>query len=142
MLHRFTSFLKRLFKLLLKRLAWFVVIGCAAALTHWLVAVVCVERLGLAPLLANAAGWLVAFHVSLLGHYHLSFRHQAASFRQAARRFLGVAVLSFICNELCYAVLLHVSALAYDTALVLVLVAVAVLTYVLSRYWAFGGRRA
>jgi len=141
MLHRLKSLFKRLLKLLVKRLAWFVGVGCAAALTHWLVAVFCVETLGLPPLLANAAGWLVAFNVSLFGHYHLSFRHRAASFRQAALRFFGVAALAFACNELAYAALLHVSSLAYDVALVLVLVLVAVLTFVLSRWWAFTGSK-
>jgi len=124
-------------KPLLRQLYWFVVVGCAAALTHWTVAVLCVETLTLPPLLANGAGWLVAFQVSLLGHYYLSFRHQAPAFKRAALRFFAVAALAFACNELAYATLLHMSTLAYDTALLLVLLAVAVLSFVLSRCWAF-----
>jgi len=140
------SVLPRMFKqfkqAIVRQLIWFIAVGCAAALTHWLVAVACVEHLALAPLLANAAGWLVAFHVSLFGHYHLSFRQQtAAPFKQAAWRFFMVAALAFACNELAYATLLHVSPLAYDTALLLVLVGVAILTFVLSRCWAFLGKR-
>jgi len=127
---------------LFRQLAWFVVVGCTAALTHWQVAVACVETLGWPPLLANAAGWLVAFNVSLLGHYYLSFKHRGATFKQAARRFFVVAILAFAVNEVAYAALLHFSPLAYDAALVLVLVSIAALTFVLSRWWAFLGRKA
>jgi len=125
---------------LFTQLSWFVVVGCAAALTHWGVAVLCVETWALHPLIANGVAWLVAFHVSLLGHYYLSFRHQVPAFRRAALRFFGVAALAFAGNELAYAALLHATTLSYDTALVLVLAGVAAFTFVLSRTWAF--RRA
>ncbi len=122
---------------LLAQVSWFVVVGCVAAATHWAVAVLCVEQLGLAPLLANVVGWLVAFNVSLFGHYHLTFKHQRAPWKRAAARFFGVALLAFGLNELAYAVLLQATTLRYDLALALVLVGVAVLTFVLSRFWAF-----
>ena len=125
---------------LLAQLSWFVIVGCAAAATHWAVAVLCVEQFGMPPLLANVAGWLVAFSVSLFGHHHLTFKHQQAPWKQAAVRFFGVALLAFMLNELAYAVLLHATTLRYDLALALVLAGVAVLTFVLSRFWAF--RRA
>src|SRR5690606_37805410 len=122
---------------LLAQLFYFVVVGCLASVTHWAVAVLCVEHLGLAPLLANVAGWLVAFHVSLFGHYHLTFKHQRAPWKRAAARFFGVALLAFALNELAYAILLHTTALPYELALAMVLLGVAVLTFVLSRFWAF-----
>jgi len=142
MIDKVKQFFLRLFKRLFRQLAWFVGVGCAAALTHWLVAVACVETFGVSPLLANAAGWLVAFNVSLLGHYYLSFKHRGATFTQAARRFFVVAILAFAFNEVAYAALLHFSPLAYDVALVLVLISVAALTFVLSRYWAFLGSKS
>src|SRR3546814_9114396 len=46
---------------LIKQIGWFITVGCAAAATHWVVAVGCVELLGIPPLAANAVGWLVAF---------------------------------------------------------------------------------
>lgn len=122
---------------LLAQLFWFVVVGCLAAATHWAVAVLCVEHLGLAPLLANVAGWLVAFNVSLFGHYHLTFKHQRAPWKHAAVRFFGVALLAFALNEVAYAILLHTTTLPYELALAMVLLGVAVLTFVLSRFWAF-----
>ena len=44
----------------------FVAVGCAAAATHWAVAVGCVELAAAAPLVANLVGWLVAFAVSFI----------------------------------------------------------------------------
>ena len=122
---------------LLTQIGWFVATGCAAALTHWLVAVLCVRELGLAPLLANLAGWLVAFCVSFLGHYHFTFRHQRGPWASAARRFFLVSALGFGVNELSYAYLLRATTIRYDLLLAMILVALAILTFILGRFWAF-----
>ena len=122
---------------LLRQISWFVAIGCAAALTHWLVAVLCVREYELAPLLANVVGWLVAFFVSFLGHYHFTFRLQRGPWVRAARRFFLVSALGFCINELAYAYLLHVTSVRYDVLLALILIGLAVLTFILGRFWAF-----
>lgn len=122
---------------LLRQIGWFVATGCAAALTHWLTAILCVQGLGATPLLANFAGWLVAFCVSFLGHYHFTFRHQRGPWAHAARRFFLVSALGFAVNELAYAYLLHVTAIRYDWLLAMILVALAILTFILGRFWAF-----
>ncbi|HUH86599.1 MAG TPA: GtrA family protein [Pusillimonas sp.] len=122
---------------LFKQLAWFVATGCAAALTHWLVVVLCVQQLGLAPLLANFVGWLVAFGVSFLGHYHLTFRAQRGPWARAAGRFFLVSALGFAVNELAYAYFLHTTAVRYDVLLAMILIGMAVLTFILGRFWAF-----
>lgn len=122
---------------LFKQIGWFVATGCAAALTHWLTAVLCVRELGLAPLLANLVGWLVAFGVSFLGHYHLTFRRQRRPWQAAALRFFLVSALGFAINELAYAYLLHATAIRYDVLLAFILAGVAILTFILGRFWAF-----
>lgn len=122
---------------LIRQIGWFVATGCAAAFTHWLVAVLCVRELGLAPLLANLVGWLIAFLVSFLGHYHFTFRHQRGPWARAARRFFLVSALGFCINELAYAYLLHATAIRYDILLALILVGLAVITFILGRFWAF-----
>jgi hypothetical protein len=58
---------------------------------------------------------------------------------RAARRFFGVSAAGFATNELTYALLLQWSSLRYDVVLALVLVGVAVITYLLSSRWAFRG---
>lgn len=126
-----------MFKKLITQIGWFVIVGCAAAATHWAIAVACVALAGLAPLLANVAGWLVAFGVSFTGHYRLTFRHQHAPLLRAAGRFFMVSALGFAINEAAYAVLLRVTAIRYDVLLALVLIGIAGMTFILGRYWAF-----
>jgi hypothetical protein len=48
-----------------------------------------------------------------------------------------VALLSFAVNEFLFGLLLRFTTLDYRIALGMVLVAVAALTFVLARYWAF-----
>ena len=124
------------------RLAWFVAVGCTAAAVHFGTVVALVERLALATLLANIAGWLLAFVVSFCGQWLLTFRARQAPVLQALPRFFLVSLAGFATNEAAYAVLLHFSALPYDLLLALVLVGVAVMTYWLSSRWAFRGSRA
>jgi putative flippase GtrA len=122
---------------LFKQIAWFVAVGCAAAATHWSVAVTLVSQAGLAPPVANVAGWLVAFLVSFSGHYRLTFHRAGASWIRAARRFFLISALGFAINEAAYIWLLHVTRLPYDVLLAAILIAVAALTFLASRLWAF-----
>jgi putative flippase GtrA len=121
------------------RLVWFVAVGCAAALTHLGVVVLLVSRHGQLPLVANVIGWLTAFVVSFAGHWLLTFRSQQAPLWRAVRRFFGVSAAGFATNEFAYALLLQWSSWRYDVVLALVLVGVAVITYLLSWRWAFLG---
>jgi putative flippase GtrA len=121
------------------RIAWFVAVGCIAAAVHLGVVVLLVSGMGQLPLAANVVGWLVAFCFSFSGHWLLTFRAQQAPMWRAAARFFGVSLAGFAANELAYALLLHWTGLRYDLVLALVLVAVAVMTYVLSLHWAFQG---
>jgi putative flippase GtrA len=120
-----------------KQLALFLAVGCAAAATHWGVVVLAVSTAAMQPLVANVAGWLVAFIVSFFGHYRLTFRHQHAPLARAARRFFAVSALGFCVNELAYAWLLQVTRLRYDVLLALILIGIAGMTFILGRFWAF-----
>ena len=91
------------------------------------------------PIFANILGWLVAFVVSFTGHYQLTFRHQHAPIWQAARRFFLVSALGFAINETSYAVLLTTTTIRYDILLAVILVAIAAMTFILGRFWAFRG---
>lgn len=115
----------------------FVAVGCAAAATHWAVAITCVKLLSMQPLLANVIGWALAFIVSFSGHYGLTFRNQNTVFWQAARRFFVVSLTGFLINETVYALGLKYSALRYDVLLAAILVGMAIVTYVVARFWAF-----
>ncbi len=120
---------------MIAQLARFGVVGIAAMATHWCV-VALVVPFGMHPLIANVIAFCVAFNVSFFGHHHWTFASNDRR-QNTFKRFLAVAVLGFVTNESMYAVLLKFTALDYRIALFIVLGAVAGLTFVLSRLWAF-----
>ncbi len=124
-------------KKMIGEVAWFVVVGCAAAATHWLVAVICVAFGQMLPLVANVVGWLVAFCVSFSGHYRLTFRHHPKTLPTALRRFFLISAAGFCINEIAYLLLLRYTQIRYDLLLAIILLAIAALTFVTSRLWAF-----
>jgi putative flippase GtrA len=99
-----------------------------------------VRGLQLDPQLANVVGFLVAFTVSFLGQWRWTFGAHAAPLLRALPSFFLVSVGGFAANALAYRWLLTHTALRYDVALALVLIGVAAMTFLLSRFWAF--RRA
>lgn len=120
---------------MIAQLARFGVIGIAAMVVHWCVVALLVP-FGIAPLLANVIAFCVAFNVSFFGHHHWTFA-SAENQKSTFKRFLGVAVLGFLVNEFMYSLLLKFTDLDYRIALFIVLGAVAGMTFVLSRFWAF-----
>ena len=118
----------------------FIAVGTAAAMTHYLTVVLTVERLAIAPLKANVIGWLCAFFVSYGGHYTLTFADHEAPMLRSAARFFVLSASGFAINEAAYAICLHFTAYRYDILLAIILLSVAVLTYLLSRHWAFAGK--
>ena len=119
------------------QVARFAVVGAAAAATHFVVAVACVRALRIDPQLANVAGFLVAFTISFLGQWRWTFAAHAAPLARALPAFFAVALGGFAANALAYRLLLTYTPLRYDVALALVLIFVAAMTFVLSRFWAF-----
>ena len=122
------------------RLARFILVGCGAAAVHFASVVALVRLAGVPPLAANVAGWLLAFVVSFSGQHLLTFADRRAPLAQALPRFILLSAAGFAANEAAYAALLHATGLRFDVALALVLVGVAVLTYLASSRWVFRGR--
>ena len=124
----------------MKSLFWFGAVGASAAAVHFGVVWLLVSQHVAAALVANVAGFLIAFGISFAGHHGLTFAGSPASARQSLPRFAMVALLGFFINALLYALLLSLG-IEYRLALAGVLVAVAAMTWVLSRHWAFAIRR-
>lgn len=122
---------------LFHQINFFVAIGCLASLVHWGVAVCCVQTWQADPLAANIVGWVAAFFVSFSGHHRVTFRHAAITWTLAARRFFLVSGAGIAINQVVYAYLLRSTAMAYDILLALTLAGVAMVTFILSRLWAF-----
>jgi putative flippase GtrA len=120
-----------------RSLSWFTVIGAIAAAVHYIVAVTLESGFSVAPAWANSIGFVLAFPVSYLGHSKLSFARHTASHQTALPRFLAIALTSFLGNQALLLSLLAWLAWPFWITLAFVMVIVAFLTYVLSRYWAF-----
>lgn len=116
----------------------FLMVGATAAAVHQLVVVALTEAGGVPPAWSNLPGFAVAWVVSYLGHRRFTFA-STRPHREAAPRFLAVALLAFACNQGLFVALLRFTSLHYAIALFLTLATVAAGTYVLSGRWAFRG---
>lgn len=122
----------------LKRSAyWFIAVGASAAIIHYIIAVTIEHFSLLTPALANIVGFITAFPVSYVGHSSLSFAQQDANHQQSLPRFLLVAITGFCANQALLVLCLNYTNLPFWFVLGLVMVVIAVSTYVLSRCWAF-----
>lgn len=115
----------------------FVLVGGCAAATHLAVVALLVQGAGMAPLQANVLAFLVAFVVSYNGHALFTFVQAGARGWSVVVRYFAVACASFVANELLYWVALHWLGWHYFWSLALVLVLVAVGTFVFAKFWAF-----
>jgi putative flippase GtrA len=122
-----------------RSVAWFVVVGVSAMAVHYVVTLSANHFVSLSPPLANLVGFLCAFPVSYIGHRNFSFAGTTAGHGKAVVRLFGVSCLSFVGNQLLLWLLLTFTPLPLWIALGIVLIAVAVVTYLLSRSWVFAG---
>lgn len=121
-----------------KELFFFALVGISAMLLHLLLVWLLVSSLQWQPLQANVVGFLGAVNVSYFGHSQLTFnRNIPLSFRSFVR-FLCIACLSFIINQVAYSYGLGWFGTAfYLPILAAVLILVAVLTFIFSKFWVF-----
>ena len=113
----------------------FFMVGLFAAATHvlvfkWVLAYVI-------PEMANVAGFLVAFWVSFFGHRWASFRDTHTAVGESLVKFAVTAVAGFITNELVFVLVHRVLDGSVWLAVFAGMVAAAVQTFALSRFWAF-----
>lgn len=116
--------------------AGFVSIGALAAGVHYVVALLA-HAWGWSPGNANWLGFLCAFPISYLGHRAWSFRGTQARHRQAFPRFFAVALFGFIGNQALLLLALTYTIFPFWLVLGVVMVVIALSTWLLSRFWAF-----
>lgn len=117
---------------------WFLGVAAAAGFTHLVVFFIIEWAFPqLVPEIANFLAFCVAFSVSFIGHRNLSFSDTTSSIGQSLRRFIGVSIAGFICNEIVFSLLIRQlhwpSWLALPTGFAIA----GAQTYLLSRHWAF-----
>lgn len=124
----------------LGEIARFGSVGLAATAVHAGVYAVLVSSGAAAgPQASNLIAFAVAFVVSFLGHHNFTFRNSGRSAGGAAARFLVVALAGYALNA--GFVALTTGALAEPplVAVLFMLFVTPVVTYVLSKLWAFAG---
>ncbi|EGK71830.1 GtrA-like protein [Methyloversatilis universalis FAM5] len=115
----------------------FLIVGGCAAATHYFVTLGVDWATSIAPAWSNLIGFLCAFPVSYLGHRNLSFAGTKAPHRTALPKLMAVSGTAFVGNQIMLAALLEYTPLPLWLALGIVLVFVALSTWLLGRYWAF-----
>lgn len=113
----------------------FVIVGAAAAATHLLAFKLVLPWL--VPEVANVAGFLAAFWVSFFGHRWLSFKDARTGLGESLVKFAVTALAGFTCNELVFIGVHRLLGASPWLAVIAGMLAAAIQTYGLSRYWAF-----
>jgi len=111
-------------------------VGAVATLVHLTVGSSWIA-FGINPLWANLWAFMTALLVSFLGHQFFTFRGHGRPIRSTATRFASVAILGFVVNELILLTLTRLLQLNPTLSLIISTLSVAVMTFVLSRLWAF-----
>ena len=121
---------------LLAQLGRFGTVGVAATLIHLGVAWIAARGFGVAPFAANALGFLAAFACSYLGHFYWTFG-QRSGHPVRLPRFIVVSGFGFALTNLIVWIVVSLGERAFELALLVILFAVPVSTWALSRFWAF-----
>ena len=115
----------------------FIVVGALAALVHLSTLWFLVNLLDLFPLIANAIAFVLAFSVSFLGQSLWTFSHKSHNHKAMVRYLVIQLACSFVLNQGLYTLLIVYTSLHYLIASFMVLITIPLITFTLSKYWAF-----
>ena len=116
----------------------FIVVGIAASLTHYAVAMFSYFWWdNIAATNSNWLGFLAAFPVSYVGHRLWTFQGTTTKHQQAIFKFFIVALFSFLGNQSLLWLGLQTTPLPFWLLLGIVMLLIALITYVLSKHWVF-----
>ncbi len=120
---------------LLRQLVCFGIVGVAATLTHYLMALGSHEGLGLNLYAANLMGYVTAMTVSFYGHGWLTFRVELT--RATLQRFVIASVSTFLSSELLLWALETGTDLSHRITLSIVVISVPLVSFVLNKFWVY-----
>ncbi len=125
-------------KSLSKQGLWFVVVGSAAAATHFSCLVLLVQYAKLLPVIANPMAFLCGFVVSFAGHYHFTFSQTGYTWLQALWRWFCSSLTGFVLNQILFMAGINwFGNQAYWWLWLIVTAIVMVLSFLLGKFWAF-----
>ena len=116
--------------------ARFFLIGGGATVVHGVVLYALVTAANIHPTLANVAAFMIAFGVSYIGHYYVSFRSNA-DHAKAVIRFFATALIGLTLNTLIFLVVVNLLRLHYFLAFAVVVLAVPPLIFTISKKFVF-----
>ncbi len=124
---------------------WFLIVGASAAGLHFLVLVSVVSLTAIIPAWANVIAFLLAFVVSFLGHFYLTFNKSTTSSPykdkqplQSLLKWFASSVIGFAANQGLFIVGLNWFGERYYIFIWLVVTAIiTVMTFALGKLWAF-----
>ena len=114
----------------------FGVVGVTATIVHVGMVVLLVEVLGLAPIWANALGFLTALPVSYVGNFHWTFGAEGQH-RRRIPRFAFTQTSGLAGSQAIMFLVVDVMGLHYGIALATAVAIVPASTYLMSRIWVF-----
>jgi putative flippase GtrA len=121
---------------LFKQALRFAAVGAAASATHVAIALALIERAHLPVLTANGLAFTVAVLVSYLGNHSWTFT-RAGHHDRHLPRFLAVSLAGLALNQAIVFTTVTLAGLPYLVGILIVIAVVPVLTFALSRSWAF-----
>lgn len=119
----------------LRQLTMFGIVGVAATVTHYLVALSSHEVLGLSLYLANLVGYVSAVGLSCFGHSLLTFRVRLS--RRIFRRFIIVSIATFLASEALLAGLESGLNLRHRVSLAVVVLTIPIISFLLNKLWVY-----
>lgn len=124
-----------------KQALWFLLVGASAAAVHFLVLVSVVSLSTISPAWANAVAFSVAFVVSFLGHFYLTFRtnttNKTSALPTLIKWFLS-SIIGFLANQSLFVLGLSWFGERYYILVWLVVTGIiTVMTFALGKLWAF-----
>ncbi|MDN5566794.1 MAG: GtrA family protein [Psychrobacter sp.] len=124
---------------------WFLIVGASAAGVHFLVLISVVSLTTISPAWANVIAFLLAFIVSFLGHFYLTFDTSTTSTLYENKRplhallkWFASSVIGFAANQGLFLLGLNWFGERYYIFIWLVITAIiTVMTFALGKLWAF-----
>ena len=123
---------------------FFIIVGGAAALTHFIMLWLLVSHFAITPAWANVWAFLVAFVVSFLGHFYVTFRLQHAqtssknTLLASLLKWFASSVAGFALNQGLFVLGLHVLGERYYLLVWFIVTAlVTLMSFTLGKLWAF-----
>ena len=124
-----------IFEMLLRQIVWFCLVGVAATVTHYFVALMCYEFVALNIYVGNVLGYVIALLISYFGHGIITFRQRLG--RYMLVRFLTASITMLFLSQLILYGLNEFLKFNPRFSVLVAVIIIALLSFVVNRSWTF-----